>query len=332
MQLQALITAEELPIHLHIRGQSERTALRKLQPRNLQPLSSGGEHSHIHTFISTITLSPSLSLSHTHTHTHTRTRTHTLVLVVSLPGSLNSSMRALFTKVNSPSDSPPCFVCTCVSVCELVARGVCVCASARLACTRRVCVLFILCVGPAEGWEAVLHVARPHKRAVQPKFGAWGKLLNKLILHCSLIRTGDKLTSVRGNSLVRARSRCADSQRSLMKRRRFWFNFSLDLIPCAGDSLLDSSDCSLYVSKLKCCQLCMPFSGCFYPERLMVPMRAYSRYALLILASTHWARKDHFQIKGFFGPSVRLFVSKDIKVCWVLYFLAPLTSYFSALQ
>ena len=149
MQLQALITAEELPIHLHIRGQSERTALRKLQPRNLQPLSSGGEDSHIHTFISTITLS--LSLSHTHTHTHrhahTHTHTHTLVLVVSLPGSLNSSMRALFTKVNSPSDSPPCFVCTCMSVCEVCVRAPDLRAHVRVCA----CVLFIFCVGPAEG-------------------------------------------------------------------------------------------------------------------------------------------------------------------------------------
>lgn len=88
MQLHTLITAEELPIHLHIRGQSERTALRKLQPCNLQPLSSGGEQSHIHT--------RALSSELYHSRTYTRTLTHTLALVVSLPGPLNSSMRGSF--------------------------------------------------------------------------------------------------------------------------------------------------------------------------------------------------------------------------------------------
>lgn len=66
MQLQALITAEELPIHLHIRGQSERTALRKLQPCNLQLLSRGGGQSHIHT----CALLPELYHLHTYTHWH----------------------------------------------------------------------------------------------------------------------------------------------------------------------------------------------------------------------------------------------------------------------
>lgn len=51
MQLQALITAEELPIHLHIRGQSKCTAFRKLQPYNLQPLRGDEEHSQIHTCV-----------------------------------------------------------------------------------------------------------------------------------------------------------------------------------------------------------------------------------------------------------------------------------------
>lgn len=80
------------------------------------------------------------SLSHTHGHTHaylhSYTQTHTLV--VCLHGSVNGSMRALFTKVNSPSDSPQRFVC-----------------EFGLVCTYHVFVrvLFIFCVGPAEGWE-----------------------------------------------------------------------------------------------------------------------------------------------------------------------------------
>lgn len=75
MQLQALITAEELPIHLHIRGQSERAALRKLLPRNLQSLSSGGGHGHIRT----PALSSELSFScmRAHTEPRTLTREHT---------------------------------------------------------------------------------------------------------------------------------------------------------------------------------------------------------------------------------------------------------------
>ena len=88
--------------------------------------------------------------THTDTETHTHTHTRTLVLVVSLPGSLNSSMRALFTKVNSPSDSPPCFVCVglrvswCTPLCEsqTCVRIPCVC----------MCPLHLLC-GPSWGWE-----------------------------------------------------------------------------------------------------------------------------------------------------------------------------------
>lgn len=57
--------------------------------------------------------------SHTHLCTFTRTLSlahiHTLALVVSLPGPLNSSIRALFSKLNSPSDSMLSMIVCCVS-------------------------------------------------------------------------------------------------------------------------------------------------------------------------------------------------------------------------
>ena len=166
MQLQAPITAEELPIHLHIRGQSERTALRKLQPCNLQPLSSGGGH-----ITYTLLHFHQNYHSHAHTRTHTHTHTHTLVLVVSLPGSLSSSMGALFTKVNSPSDS---LSVLCVRVCARLCVSWCVCVCECQTCVHIPCVcacpLHLLC-GPSWGVRAVLHVARPHRRAVQPGVG-----------------------------------------------------------------------------------------------------------------------------------------------------------------
>lgn len=67
MQLQTLITAEETSIHLHIRGQSQRTALRKLQPCNLQSLGSDWGHSHTHTPV--LLSEPSLQWKHTQEHT-----------------------------------------------------------------------------------------------------------------------------------------------------------------------------------------------------------------------------------------------------------------------
>ncbi|MEQ2209684.1 hypothetical protein XENOCAPTIV_002577 [Xenoophorus captivus] len=66
-------------------------------------------HTHSHTFIRTIT--------RLLTHTRTFTGEHSGVGCF-LPGSLNSSMRTLFSKVNSPSDFP-LHVCL-ASVCQAV--------------------------------------------------------------------------------------------------------------------------------------------------------------------------------------------------------------------
>lgn len=137
MQWQALILAEERPIHLHRGGQSERAALRKLQPRNLQSLGRGGGHGHTHTLLR--------FHQNSRTHPCVHSQTHWCRLFPP-PGSLNSSMRTLFSKVNSPSDSPPRCVCVCVHACKLV----CVreSHSSALVCVRG---SFIFCVSPAEG-------------------------------------------------------------------------------------------------------------------------------------------------------------------------------------
>lgn len=50
-----LITAEVLPIHLHIRGQSKHAALMKLKPCNVQLLNSGkNTHTDTHTHLYTV--------------------------------------------------------------------------------------------------------------------------------------------------------------------------------------------------------------------------------------------------------------------------------------
>lgn len=65
--------------------------------------------------------------AHTRTHiqTHTHTRTDTLVALGSQLGPLNCSIRQLFRKVNSPSDSS-CASCVCIRF--VYASAVCMCS------------------------------------------------------------------------------------------------------------------------------------------------------------------------------------------------------------
>lgn len=84
----------------HERAKSKHAALRKLQPCNLQLLNSREDS---HTLSAQKLFHLCFSLLSTHTHTHTCT--DTLVALGSQPGPLNCSIRHLFRKVNSPSDS-----------------------------------------------------------------------------------------------------------------------------------------------------------------------------------------------------------------------------------
>lgn len=132
MQLQTLITAEETSIHLHIRGQSQRTALRKLQPCNLQSLGSDWGHSHTHTPV--LLSEPSLQWKHTQEHTGAGCCSGCAF------EPFTEDFFFFFWKVNSPSDSTPRHRAS-------ASYSVCACVRMDLRSS------FIFCVGPAEGWE-----------------------------------------------------------------------------------------------------------------------------------------------------------------------------------
>jgi len=142
-------------------------------------------HTHPYTFIRTI--SPVL--------THTRKKAHwnTLVLVVSLLGSLNSSMRTLFSEVNGPSDSHPCsacaYVCLAVRDCHSCARMLCVCVGPSSFVWAQLRGESCFACGSASQTSCSATVWSP-----EGSFFSFF-LLNKLILHCSLIWTSDKITS-----------------------------------------------------------------------------------------------------------------------------------------
>lgn len=134
-------------------------------------------HTHSCTFIRTIILMHARA----HRAVHTQARTHWCWLPLRL--GLWTVQWGLFSAKWIAPLIP--HHALCVGVC---AAPPCELVTARLVCMYCVFawVLHPLC-GPSWGVRAVLHVARPHKRAVRAKFEASGKLLNNLVFHWLLI-------------------------------------------------------------------------------------------------------------------------------------------------
>lgn len=153
-------------------------------------------------------------------------------------------------------------VCARLSACELVFVCVCMCE-----CHVFVRVLFIFCVGPAEGWELFCMWLGLTNELLSPSLKPEGTFWTNWSFNAR--QFGPETSSMWGQRFTLASmfSLWTLSDATDVTSVRFWFKVTMYLFSLWQTQLLllffDSSCRGFYVSKFKCFQLCKPFSGCF---------------------------------------------------------------------